>query len=254
MLADNRTGFCVEGSLGDTLMIVGRGAGGSARALKHSLRVMLVPAPSAVVREEREYVRRMGVVVDGSGGSAEDLVDGLCRQIPVPPGCRLAVRKEGEVEGMAVILGFSLGLGLLAVLFCASAVRNDWRELSAGLLSLIGAVAGISVAAIFFPGAPGTWPYAVAGAVGLICIHAGMVAMEQTGAGSLWRSWILLPAASLAVALFSRQGEGLDAWPVRSVALWIGVGAGIGLPLAGFLARTFSKGDAAGSSVPQVRS
>lgn len=81
-------------SIGDTLEPVWRGPGGAAMALKDVVDLREVEVPSAIVREQREYVRRISCVVDAPVEVAREVLAGYCSSFPIPPGCRLVIGGE----------------------------------------------------------------------------------------------------------------------------------------------------------------
>jgi multidrug efflux pump subunit AcrB len=235
-------------SVGDTLESAGRGPGGAAMALKDVVELCEVEVSSAIVREQREYVRRISCVVDAPAEVARDILAGYCVSFPIPPGCRLVIGAESAqgLSGLMSALGWGVILAAAAAGIAAAALRNSVRTALVLVASLPAAGIGACFSVVLVPLPGGVWELCAFGAVMIACGAAGISLAARRDAGDmnapplpgtltarleeLFGCWVLLIGALAPFALVSMAVDVPVAFHASAFALVCSVGT-----TAGFL-------------------
>jgi multidrug efflux pump subunit AcrB len=239
----------VEGSIGDTLELEGRGPGGAAMALKDVVELREVEVSSAIVREQREYVRRISCVVDAPAEIAREILAGYCGSFPIPPGCRLVIGAESAQGPSSLMsaLGWGAALAAAAAGIAVAAVRNSVRAALVLAASLPAAGIGACLALVLVPLPGGAWELCACGAVMIACGAAGLTLFAGRVAGDMYAlplrgtltfrleelfgCWLLLIGALAPFALVPMAVDVPVAFHASTFALVCCVGGTVGLLL-----------------------
>jgi hypothetical protein len=236
-------------SIGDTLEPAWRGPGGATVALKDVVKLREVEVPSAIVREQREYVRRISCVVDAPAEVAQEVLADYCSSFPVPPGCRLVIEGGSGKgpSGLMSVLGWGVIVALAAAGMTVAAVRNSMRTVLVLAAALPAAGIGTCLGVVLVPFPGGIWELCACGVVMIVCGAAGLTVFAGRDVGEtdaaplhgalpgsleeLFDWWVFWIAALAPFALIPLAADVPVAFHASAFALVCCVGGTLGLLL-----------------------
>jgi hypothetical protein len=236
-------------SIGDTLGSALRGPGGAAVALKDVVEPCEVEVPSTIVREQREYVRRISCVIDAPAEVAREVLAGYCSSFPVPPGCRLVIGGDSGISpsGLMSAPGWGLVLAAAAAGIAAVSVRNSVRTALVLAASLPAAGIATCFAVVLVPRPADLWALCAGGVVMIACGAAGLSMFSGRNAGNkntsplsgtltvplegLFGHWVLMIGALAPFVLVSMATNVPVALHAPAFAIVCSLGVTVGLLL-----------------------